>query len=357
MLRFLDGILGLQDEVDAVHRCQSHGNLVGSLRQVLQRIDDAVEDDHEEDEGRCVDEVRLIENQETAKPQYDDDDNGAQELRHGMSGILAQRHGTGVLTELVIDIDEALQHLLLGNESLDDAQSAQRLIELCQHTAPHALNNGRLALQFTAYRTHNPSGKGCHDDDEDCQLPTYPQHGGETYDDGDGLSDEHVDTAGNTALHGTDVTRHTGNDITLSLLAEEAQRQLQHLLIHLDTDISYQACLQRYHDGRRGKVTEGLQTGHDNQCCTHVHQRHERAVVGNEFLHPGIAVVEDEVFVQRAPRPFLVFIDCCVNLEQDIQDGDEHDEREHIHPLCHEVEHYRPCQVFAIWPQVTGHDR
>ena len=78
-----------------------------------------------------------------------------------------------------------------------------------------------MALQFTADGAHNPSGHGGHKNHKERHLPANPQHGSEANDDGDGLADEHVDTAGDATFHGTDVTGHTGNDVALALLAEE----------------------------------------------------------------------------------------------------------------------------------------
>ena len=43
---FLDGVLGHQDFVDTLHRGQSLGNIVGSLREVFQGVNDAVEHYH-----------------------------------------------------------------------------------------------------------------------------------------------------------------------------------------------------------------------------------------------------------------------------------------------------------------------
>ena len=42
MLGLLDGVLGLEDEVDTVHGGEAKRYLVGGLRQFLQRVDDAV---------------------------------------------------------------------------------------------------------------------------------------------------------------------------------------------------------------------------------------------------------------------------------------------------------------------------
>ena len=164
-----------------------------------------------------------------------------------MSGTLADGHRVDILAELVIDAHEALQHLLFSNEGLDDTQTAQRLVELSQDVAPLTLHLGRLTLQLTADRTHNPACQGGYDNDKHGELPADGEHGGEADDDGYRLADKHVDTAGNTVLYRSHVGRHTGNDVALALVREETQRQAQHLVVDLDTDIANDARPQGNH--------------------------------------------------------------------------------------------------------------
>ena len=52
-----------------------------------------------------------------------------------------------------------------------------------------------------------------------------------------------------------------------------------------------------------------------------------------QFLHPGIGIVDDEFLVQCVPRPWLIGIYLCINLEQDVQNGYQHSKGEHVHPL------------------------
>ena len=145
--------------------------------------------------------MRLAENEITAEPQDDHDDNGTQELRHRVSRTLTDGHRIDIFTKLVVDTHKTLQHLLFGNEGLDDTQTAQRLVELSQNVAPLTLHLGRLTLQLTADRTHNPACQGSYDNDKHGELPADGEHGGEADNDGDRLADKHVDTAGNTVLY------------------------------------------------------------------------------------------------------------------------------------------------------------
>jgi hypothetical protein len=94
---------------------------------------------------------------------------------------------------------------MLSYESLDDTQTTQRLVELCQQVTPLILYRCRLSFQLTTHSTHNPTGDRGNDEYEERQLPTHGNHRGKANDDGDGLTDEHIDTAGDRVLHSTHV--------------------------------------------------------------------------------------------------------------------------------------------------------
>ena len=88
---------------------------------------------------------------------------------------------------------EALHHLALGNEGLDDAQSAQSLVEFGHNLTPLILYKLRLAFQFAAHRTHDPACDGNEEQDKDRKFPTQNEHREEAHQDGDGRLDEHID--------------------------------------------------------------------------------------------------------------------------------------------------------------------
>ena len=131
----LDGVLGQQYLVDALHGGQSLGNVVARLGEVFQGVDDGVEHDHVVDEdgaGECV----VVEHEDAAKPEYDDNHDGAQEFGHGVGRGLSDVDAHDVVAVGGVDFVEAAVHLLLGTEGLDDAQSAQRLFYLAHGVAP-----------------------------------------------------------------------------------------------------------------------------------------------------------------------------------------------------------------------------
>ena len=273
-----------------------------------------------------------------------------------MRSILSDNHLVHATTELIVDKNEALQHLMLGNKGLDDAQSAQSLVQLGYNVAPLSLNSRRLTFQLTADNTHNPSCDWSYDDYENGKLPTDCEQSEEAYQDGDRLTNEHIDTTGDGVFHYLNVCRHTGNDVTLTLFREEAQRQFQHLLINLNTDITNDTCSEGYHNGRGSEIAKRLDTRHHDECHTHKHQRQEGSIRRNKILYPSIAIIYYDILVQMMPVPRFILINRRIYLEQDIQDGDEHHEREHVHPLGKEVQHNRPSQVLTVWLEVTCHD-
>ena len=128
MLGFVDGILGVEDLVDALHGGETFGDLVAGLRELFHRCDDAVEDDQVEDERRGVDGRLVGEDEGAAEPQDENDDAGAEELTHGMCQGLADGDAAAGVAVLVVDGAEAGEHLVLGDEGLDDAQAAQHLV-------------------------------------------------------------------------------------------------------------------------------------------------------------------------------------------------------------------------------------
>ena len=107
----------------------------------------------------------------TAEPQHDDYHQCAQELAHGVGQRLAYVHPHDVVAVVRVHAVEALVHLLLGTEGLDDAQSAQRFLYLTHRVAPQGLRLDALPLQLAAHNAHEPAEEGHEDDGEERELP------------------------------------------------------------------------------------------------------------------------------------------------------------------------------------------
>ncbi len=331
------------------------GYLVGGPGEILQRIDDAVEYHHVEDECGGVYHVDAIQYEPAAEPQYHHYYHGSQKFGHGVRRILAYGHAVHVVAVLLIGLPETVRHLLLCNESLDDAQASEGLVQLGDNVAPTTLHLGRLALEFAAYLAHHPPGKRCDEQHEESKFPTDGNKGDEAHDDGYGLAYHHVHGRHHGTLHALGICTHAGNDVALVLLGEETQGQAQHLVIQLRADVLHHTGAQGHHHCAGGKVAQGLYAGHHHQRRAHDDQRNEGSVLGNEVLHVGIAIVHHHLLIQCAPCPLLVLIFRTVYLEQNVQYGDEHHKGKDIHPLREEVQHDGARQVLAIGPEVTPH--
>ena len=331
--KFLDGIVCFQDKVYAVHGCQAMGYLIRCLGQVLQRIYHTVQNHHVEDEGGGIYHVGTVQDEPTAEPQHYHYYSRTQKLRHGVSGILPYHHLRHLPAVFIVLLIKTLGHLLLRNECLDDAQSAQCLVQMGDDITPAALYAGRLALQFSAYLAHHPSCQRCNNEDKQRQLPTDRKQGNKAYHYGYGLTYHHIHRRHNRSLHTLHIGTHAGYDVAFPLLGEETQRKFQHLVIQLRADIPNHSGTQRHHHSTGSKVAKGLYTGHQHQGHTHDNQGEESPVLVYQLLHKGIAVVHDHFLGQCVPRPFLIGIYRLVCLEQDVQYRYQHHKGKHVHPL------------------------
>ena len=184
---FFDGVLCFEYVVDAFHGCESHGYHVGLACEVFDGVDDAIEDDHVEDEGGSVDESVAVQYEPSAEEQYDDDDECAHGFGHWVCGVDAHHHADHSFAEFVVDEVEAFGHFLFGDECFDDAQSAECFFYLCHYLGESCLHGGGLVFESFADGSHEPCCGWCDDEDEDGELPADGEECGEADDDGDGL--------------------------------------------------------------------------------------------------------------------------------------------------------------------------
>ena len=176
-------VFGHQDLVHTLHAGQALWNGIAGFREFLQRVDEAIEHHQVEDEGRSRDGAVVVQNQGTAKPKDNRDEYRTQEFAHRVSHLLAGIHSVDGFSVLVVRIHESLVHLVLGIERLDDAQSTQGLFQLCHEVTPLVLCYQRLALQHSAYSSHNPTHERKYGNGKECQLPAGRNQGTEVEDD------------------------------------------------------------------------------------------------------------------------------------------------------------------------------
>ena len=222
MIRLLDGIFGQQYFVDTLHRSESLRNVITCLGEFLQRIDDTIENNKIEDERRSIDSRTVVQNKCTSKPQNNDNEARTQKFTHWMGQSLTRGHAVDCISIVIAALIETLFHLLLGNESLDDAQATQRLLQLGHRVAPLALCLERLPLQFLTYSTHHPTHGRHYKQCEHGQLPTDGNHRGEINDNQNGILDEHIQRTGDGRLHLGHVTTHAGDNVSLTLFRKES---------------------------------------------------------------------------------------------------------------------------------------
>ena len=165
-----DGHLGHQYLVHALHRGQSFGNVVAGTGEIFQRVDDAVKDGHVVDERGAVD-ASVAQHQHATEPQHDDYHHRAQKFAHRMCHLLAYVHPHHVVAIGRIYLVETPVHLLLGTESLDDAQAAKRLFHLAHGVAPQRLGLDGACLKPSAHQSHEPAEDGHKDNGEQGELP------------------------------------------------------------------------------------------------------------------------------------------------------------------------------------------
>ena len=170
--RFLNGILRIENLVDALHRSHTFGDAVCGLRKVFQWLDDAIKNHHIENESRRVNWRMIGENERTAIPEHKHDEESAKKFTDWMGGSLANRYFIGGLAESVGTLIETLLHLSLGRKCLDNAHTAQCLFKLRHGLAPFVLRVEALALQLSADFSHHPPHQRENNDGEDGELPT-----------------------------------------------------------------------------------------------------------------------------------------------------------------------------------------
>ena len=83
--RFLNGILRHQNLIDSFHGSQSFRNVVTCLRELFQWVDDTIENHHVIDKRRTRNGL-VVQDKNTAKPQYNYDHHRTEKLAHRVSG-------------------------------------------------------------------------------------------------------------------------------------------------------------------------------------------------------------------------------------------------------------------------------
>ena len=332
----------------------------GMPGQFLDRLDDAVEDDHVVDEGRRVDGGAVAQDQGAAEPEDDGDHDGAEAFAHRVGEDLPQEDAAGLVLHGAGDAVEAFLHLLLGPECLDDAQAAEGLFNLRHRVAPQRLGLQGLRFQLAADPAHDPEHEGSEQDGEEGHLPGNENQGAEVEDDQDWVLDQHVQGGRDGSLDFLDVAADAGDDVSFPLLGEEAQGQAEDLAIDFHPDVLDQAGADRDHHGARTEIAGGLEDRHHAEGQAEEQERDGSAVHGHELADVPIDVVEEFRPEIHLRVPGHEFIDFSVDVEQYLEDGDDQRERDQVEDGRQDVQQHRASQVFPVWSDIMpqhGHER
>ena len=247
LLRLDDVVLRVQNLVDPLHRGHTLRDGVPSLREILDRVDDAVEDHHIINEYRRVDCRFSSEDQRSSEPQHDHNKHGAEELAHRVGEGLADGHPVVLSPHRLSDVVEPVGHLLLGDERLDDAKTSESLLHLRHHIAPKLLDLKRFPLQVLSHDSHHPHHHRGEQDRERRHLPADDKKGDEIKKDENRVLDQHLDGAGDGVLDLLHVTAHPGDDVSFLLLREEAERKGEDLVVDVHPDVLHHSGPDRNH--------------------------------------------------------------------------------------------------------------
>ena len=353
---FADGVYGVENFVHTFHRSHAFRYAVRGFGEVLQRLDDAVEDDHVEDERGGIDGGVVGEDECAAVPEDEHDECGAEELAHGVGRRLAYGHTVRGVAEVVCGAVEAARHLLFGAESLDDAHAAERFLKLCHGVAPLVLGVEALVLEFAAYASHHPSHEGEHHDGEYRELPRGVDEHPEVADEEDGVLYEHVERTGDGVFYLVYVAAHAGYDVALALIGEEAEGERENLVVDAGAYVADYAGAEGHHDAYGGKVTRGLQQRGGDEEQADEEQRGGGAVLVHELRGVPVHVVHHNLFHAYALcAPGDEDIVVAVYAEEELEHGYERHEREYVEHCGEEVEEERTGEVGFIGTDILPH--
>ena len=250
---------------------------------------------------------------------------------------------------MVVDVAEAVVHLLFGAERLYYAQSAERLLHLRHGVAPQALCLYRLALELSSHEAHEPSEDGHEDEGEERQLPRDEEQGGEIGDDENGVLEEHVERRHDAAFYLAHVARHACNDVAFALLGEEPEGQRRDLCVELVANVAHHARADGYDGCRREKIGTRLEEGGKGEEQANEQQRRRCSHVAYELRHIIVGVVGHHLlYVVERPRHEVCRRSRSLCAEQDLQDGYEGGEGEDVEHGRQDVEQHRQHKILLV---------
>ena len=264
-----------------------------------------------------------------------------------MGELVAAAHAPRQVAVFLVLAGKAVLHLLLGVERLDDAQSANGLLDVAHDGAQLVLLLERHALEVLAHTAHDQAGNRQQDEHKERQLPAHKEHHRQAHHYHDGVLEHHVERHHHRVLHLGNVAAHAGHHVALALTGEETYGQRHHLVVDHRPEVAHHARAQRYHEIGSHVGGAGLEARHHHQCSGDARQRHTPATAGYDALHIVVEVVDHHlVDARRAPRGVVVV--SSVKPKEHLQDGDDKGKREEREQRGKDVEHDVQRQLLLI---------
>ena len=334
LLRLLDGGFGSKDDIDAVHGGKPFLDAVIGIGQVLGRVDDAVEKGNVGDEHFGREGGVFSQDQGAAEPKDDDNDDGAEELAHGVcQGAPAHQAVLDAAVGFVF-FCEPVFHFGFGVKGFDDAQPGEGLFHEGKDFPHFGLSFPGMAFEVFAHFSNQRAHDGEQDEDEKGHFPAHDEHHGEVNQDEDGALEEHVERTHDRGFHFLHVAGHAGDDVAFAFFGKEGQRERQDFEVYFAPDVPYHAvadvnelvCAQVGKACFQGSGDNGDGSDKDEGDGRTVFQFDLGDVIIKKVLEGGGVQCEGHFF-----RHILLAA------EYDAQDGDEHGNGEAAEDSVQEV--------------------
>ena len=186
------------------------------------------------DKARCAQGV--THNECTTENQDNSHSCDTQELAHWRSRLLTTSHPKQGICEGFIQFVELLLDILGCCVCLYDFDTAERLVEHADHIAHTLLAQACRVAQLLDDAADNEANHRQEQHRKESQLPRDIQHQHNVTDNEERLTEQHLQSVGNTKLHNTHIGCDTRHNIALALTAKVAyilaDNAIEHSITH-----------------------------------------------------------------------------------------------------------------------------
>ena len=118
-----------------------------------------------------------------------------------------------------------------------------------------------LSFESLSDCAHSPCHQWHYGNGEEGEFPTDEYKGGEVYEYQYRILYEHVQGTGYGVFDFSDISAHSGDDVSFFLFREITQWQVHEFVIYHHSYVPYNSCADWNHNGRRTEVAGSL------HCC------------------------------------------------------------------------------------------